>query len=46
MDQPIKFIEKLEISANTSNLESLGAEIVALKVAVGLIFQKLQDPMR
>lgn len=46
MDQPIKFIEKLEISANTSNLESLGAEIVALKLAVGLIFQKLQDPMR
>lgn len=46
MEQPKKFIDNLSISADTTNLASLGEEIVSLKVAVGLIFQKLQDPLR
>ncbi|WP_260523948.1 hypothetical protein [Serratia sp. PL7] len=46
MEKPHAIIEKLQVSADTTSLTALGAEVVALKTAVGLIFQKLQDPLR
>lgn len=46
MEQPKKFINNLNISTNNTDLNTIGIEITALKIAVGLIFQKLQDPLR
>ncbi|HBQ4033039.1 TPA: hypothetical protein L7126_000553 [Klebsiella pneumoniae] len=44
--EPVAFINNLEIGTDTSNLNSLGAEVTAMKIAIGLIFQKMPDTHR
>lgn len=44
--QPHAVIKSLEVSSDTTNLNALGADVTALKVAVGLLFQKLPDDRR
>lgn len=46
MDSQTKTIESLQISTNNTDLKALGVEVTALKLAVGLIFQKLHDSHR
>lgn len=46
MDAQTKTIESLQITTNNTDLNTLGAEVTALKIAVGLIFHKLHDNHR
>ncbi|MEL5387330.1 hypothetical protein CS371_26890 (plasmid) [Serratia marcescens] len=46
MDTQTKSIEGLQITTNNTDLNALGAEVNALKIALGLIFQKLHDSHR
>ncbi|MCL2892469.1 hypothetical protein [Brenneria tiliae] len=39
-------INGLKISTNNTDLNTIGVEITALKVAFGLMFQKLGEPLR
>lgn len=39
-------IKGLKISTDSTDLNALGAEVTALKVAIGLLFQKMQDKNR
>ncbi|MEL4885736.1 hypothetical protein N6P31_01400 [Pectobacterium betavasculorum] len=39
-------VDNLKVSTNVTDLNSVGEEITALKFAVGLIFQKMQEPLR
>ena len=44
--QPHAIIKNLRVSSNTADLQSLGGDVTALKIAVGLLFQKLPDNLR
>lgn len=44
--KPHGVINNFSISSDTTNLESLGSEVTAMKVAIGLLFQKLPDHLR
>ncbi|ENH9680424.1 hypothetical protein [Enterobacter roggenkampii] len=44
--KPVGVIENFEIGTDTSNLNSLGAEVTAMKVAIGLLFQKMPSHHR
>jgi len=44
--QPHGVIENFRISTDASNLENLSAEVTAMKVAIGLIFQKMANHHR
>ncbi|MBH2556792.1 hypothetical protein [Serratia ureilytica] len=44
--QPHAVINRLEVSSDTTDINALGADVTALKVAVGLLFQKLPDDRR
>ena len=46
MEKPDKVINELNISTNATDLNSLAADVTALKVAFGLLFQKLDDQSR
>lgn len=46
MDSPDKVINGLRVSSNSTDLNSLAADVTALKVAFGLMFQKLDDQSR
>ena len=39
-------INNLRVTTDNTDLNALGAEVTALKVALGLMFQKLQEPLR
>ncbi|AVX37840.1 hypothetical protein [Yersinia massiliensis] len=39
-------INNLQVTTDNTDLNTLGAEVTALKVALGLMFQKLQEPLR
>ncbi|MFV8925367.1 hypothetical protein ABQ431_03600 [Serratia fonticola] len=44
--KPVGVIENFNISSDTTSLEALGSEVTAMKVAIGLLFQKMQDHHR
>lgn len=44
--QPHGVINNFHISSDTSNLETLGSEVTAMKVAIGLLFQKMPEHHR
>ncbi|KLP59380.1 hypothetical protein [Enterobacter asburiae] len=46
MDKPDKIINGLHVSTNATDLNSLAADVTALKVAFGLMFQKMGDGHR
>ncbi|MET3817202.1 hypothetical protein [Pantoea septica] len=46
MNTPDKVIHGLNVSSNATDLNSLAADVTALKVAFGLLFQKLDDSSR
>lgn len=46
MEKPHKIINSLNVSSNATDLNSLAADVTALKVAFGLLFQKLDDSSR
>jgi len=46
MEKPHKIINNLNVSSNATDLNSLAADVTALKVAFGLLFQKLDDSSR
>ncbi|HHH1616404.1 TPA: hypothetical protein ACPY5B_004609 [Yersinia enterocolitica] len=39
-------INNLRVTTDNTDLNALGAEVTELKVALGLMFQKLQEPLR
>ena len=46
MEKPDKVINGLNVSNNATDLNSLAADVTALKVAFGLMFQKMGDSHR
>lgn len=46
VEKPHAVIKNLQISTQDSSLRALASEVNALKIAVGLIFQKLDDQHR
>ncbi|CQH62992.1 TPA: hypothetical protein ACPZMC_004417 [Yersinia enterocolitica] len=44
--KPHAEIKGLQVSTDNTDLNSLGAEVTALKIAVGLLFQKMEDHHR
>lgn len=46
MEKPDKVINGLQVSTNATDLNSLAADVTALKIAFGLMFQKLDDSNR
>ncbi|EBA0935244.1 hypothetical protein KIE59_004476 [Salmonella enterica] len=46
MENTQKIINELKVSSNATDLHSLAADVTALKVAFGLMFQKMGDSHR
>ncbi|HCC2627187.1 TPA: hypothetical protein M4192_001676 [Klebsiella quasipneumoniae] len=44
--EPVAVINQLKIETDNSDLNSLGAEVTAMKIAIGLIFQKMPNTHR
>lgn len=44
--KPHGVIKNFSISSDTSSIEALGSEVTAMKIAIGLLFQKMPDHHR